>query len=688
MITTAYDGTALSAGYYTTVAGSGRTFRVRFYLNGALLSGGIVSATFYRGACGEEPYAGAVFVPYMDAEVKGVTSSLEGETIEAQIGLLTDRSNDTWEWVKAGTYIVSKPEVSNSTTHFRAVGTLSTIGAGTATITQTAYTDIITEIETATGISIVAQGITVTGSTFETLEGTWRDVLNIVARDLGGFLTEDVDGNWVIGAYCSGSTVSVAANRSQTPPQYDENTYTLNGNTVESGTVDMSMGNPLLDPWDMVQVTDTSGNTHLVPCLQITHTVDGGLSTLISAEVNTAVETTATVLGPVSSTMQYFWVDGDGAHVTDIPKDQFLSSPSGGNVLIDSTGLYVRTGTTDRAKFQSTSAQIGADNATHATVNSTGLHIYDSSGTETANFQSTLAQIGKWAGNHIIIDTSNGLSLYSNGSNLVGRLNASNQVSYLDLYNKNYYVSGRVGGVTIGAYGTNDNTNAQVQLIAYGTGGQVQFHVADTDAIGFTGANLGPNGLHVEGYVETSGEVYVGSKMDPGALIDTSGNEKIKGYLTLATNNKAISFTDTGGNVRSMIYIQGNDYFGLGYGMYQAGVGETRIYGTTLRLYSSNPIITNTQLSSFYKVTDVSKSISGIAAHSYESGISFSMTAQSGYNAVGVIGWSSTNYRIYPFRVEVTSNTNITASLSNATAAASADFTMHFYVLWLKATSG
>lgn len=163
-----------------------------------------------------------------------------------------------------------------------------------------------------------------------------------------------------------------------------------------------------------------------------------------------------------------------------------------------------------------------------------------------------------------------------------------------------------------------------------------------------------------------AGDLTVGGSITSGGKI-TAGGRFVLPY------NTYFAAKDANGNEQGMLNFYGNhEYFG------------NASYPTTLRgseIYLSNPI------QSLFKVTDVSKSVSAIAAHSYQSGISFSMTAQSGYNAVGVVGWFSTNFRIYPFRVEVTSNTNITASLSNATAAASSDFTMHFYVLWLKATS-
>lgn len=208
-----------------------------------------------------------------------------------------------------------------------------------------------------------------------------------------------------------------------------------------------------------------------------------------------------------------------------------------------------------------------------------------------------------------------------------------------------------------------------------------------SEALGITGGGT---------FTETAGGTVTDVMVNGASVVDSdgiamvtdaAGNMNLNGSLYFS-NAKNIYFKDTGGTYRAVLSMSNANNTVLGYGGYYASQGGTNIYGNNVRIFSRNAIQFDQPLAGLFKVTDVSKSVTGIAAHSYQAGISFSMTAQSGYNAVGVVGWSSTNYRIYPFRVEVTSNTNITASLSNATAAASADFTMHFYVLWLKATSG
>lgn len=196
------------------------------------------------------------------------------------------------------------------------------------------------------------------------------------------------------------------------------------------------------------------------------------------------------------------------------------------------------------------------------------------------------------------------------------------------------------------------------------------------------------------GITETSekfraiGDWAVGGDLTVAGDASVVGGITTNGDVSIATNNKAIRLTDTGGTLRSMVYLSSNNYFGLGYGLYDANAGETRIYGDTLRLYSHNAITFNQPLSALYQVTTESGTVPATGAHTYSTNLSASMTAPAGYNAVGIVGWQSSNFRLYPFRCEVASNSSITFGVTNSTATATSNSTtMSFQVLWLKATS-
>lgn len=88
-----------------------------------------------------------------------------------------------------------------------------------------------------------------------------------------------------------------------------------------------------------------------------------------------------------------------------------------------------------------------------------------------------------------------------------------------------------------------------------------------------------------------------------------------------------------------------------------------------------------------YKITTVSVTVGAINAHSNEAGTDRPMTAVTGYHAVGIMGWSTSNFRISPATHYVHSDTAIYAGFKNVSASdVAAGVTVTFRVLWLKAT--
>ena len=89
-----------------------------------------------------------------------------------------------------------------------------------------------------------------------------------------------------------------------------------------------------------------------------------------------------------------------------------------------------------------------------------------------------------------------------------------------------------------------------------------------------------------------------------------------------------------------------------------------------------------------YKITNVSVTVGAINAHRNEAGADRAMTAVTGYHAAGIIGWSSSNFRISPATHYVHSDTAIYAGFKNVSDTdVAAGVTVTFRVLWLKATS-
>lgn len=98
-----------------------------------------------------------------------------------------------------------------------------------------------------------------------------------------------------------------------------------------------------------------------------------------------------------SNTNQYFWFTetgtDTGAHITEIPRDEFLLDPTqgGGNLLARSNGVAVRDGLDELARFEAAGAQIGLDNQQHTEVTSSGFYIVGADASYMAQIVSTTA---------------------------------------------------------------------------------------------------------------------------------------------------------------------------------------------------------------------------------------------------------------------------------------------------------
>lgn len=81
-------------------------------------------------------------------------------------------------------------------------------------------------------------------------------------------------------------------------------------------------------------------------------------------------------------TVQYFWTDADGVHVTQVPQDDYIQDPTsaGINILINSTnGMQVLDGLTVLAMYSVTEI-IGEPDGAHVEVTPSGVSIVSSDG--------------------------------------------------------------------------------------------------------------------------------------------------------------------------------------------------------------------------------------------------------------------------------------------------------------------
>ena len=106
------------------------------------------------------------------------------------------------------------------------------------------------------------------------------------------------------------------------------------------------------------------------------------------------------------------------------------------------------------------------------------------------------------------------------------------------------------------------------------------------------------------------------------------------------------------------------------------------------KIYTSVPSDTAT---AFYKVTTMAVSVAATSAHSSVSSANYTIPTASqvsGYNLVGIVGYTMATFRIVPFNYYVIDNSTINAGFVNTTATATTSaYNCTFRLLWAKATS-
>lgn len=92
----------------------------------------------------------------------------------------------------------------------------------------------------------------------------------------------------------------------------------------------------------------------------------------------------------------------------------------------------------------------------------------------------------------------------------------------------------------------------------------------------------------------------------------------------------------------------------------------------------------------FFKIVEVSFTQATISAHSYASGTSHSVPSASrpsGMTLVGIVGFRSSIYRLYPYTYYVDGAHSFWMGIANATASSSGEATIRVELLYIKATS-
>lgn len=307
------------------------------------------SIKFTGGSEGEDDFSlGSTMSQYIEVTIPGKGLVVEGTEMLLQIGMDV---NGKTEYIPMGYFTAGKPKKADDqitfTAYDRMMNTERTFSMNGTTTNTVAVLKKIAEI---TGVPIVTTGLT--AISMEVPKGySCREVLSYAAQLYGTFavcnrigqieLHTYVDSAYKIGAgrywgnfehndyafnvtrmVCAtgenknGTSISITAgsgtrsislsNPFMTQAVLNKILASFKNFSYMPGTLKM-LGDPRLDPWDILTVADLSGNTYKVPIMKLDWEYDGGLTYSVEAVGLSEEETNADYKGPQTKEMERYY---------------------------------------------------------------------------------------------------------------------------------------------------------------------------------------------------------------------------------------------------------------------------------------------------------------------------------------------------------------------------------------------
>lgn len=307
------------------------------------------SIKFTGGSEGEDDFSlGSTMSQYIEVTIPGKGLVVEGTEMLLQIGMDV---NGKTEYIPMGYFTAGKPQKADDqitfTAYDRMMNTERTFSMNGTTTNTVAVLKKIAEI---TGVPIVTTGLT--AISMKAPKGySCREVLSYAAQLYGAFavcnrigqieLHTYVDSAYKIGAgrywgnfehndyafnvtrmVCAtgenknGTSISITAgsgtrsislsNPFMTQAVLNKILASFKNFSYMPGTLKM-LGDPRLDPWDILTVADLSGNTYKVPIMKLDWEYDGGLTYSVEAVGLSEEETNADYKGPQTKEMERYY---------------------------------------------------------------------------------------------------------------------------------------------------------------------------------------------------------------------------------------------------------------------------------------------------------------------------------------------------------------------------------------------
>lgn len=323
----------------------------RLSVNGTALSGTIRSIKQNGGSNGSQEFSiGSTVSQYVDITIAGTDLLVENKEILVEIGLTV---NGTVEYIPMGLFTAEKPEKDEGETKFTAYDRMVLLEKAffPSVGDRTTTTALLNAISQSTGVPINTSPLGPINMD-KPVGYTCREVLSYIAELYGGFAVCDRTGTiqicfWENTSYTLGPdrywdsfkhndysfqldqiTCVVGEDENREPISYTagsgprrisfSNPFMTQAilNDIWTGHIrDFEympgeirfLGDPRIDPWDMVIVADRNETTYRVPAMSLKHTFDGGFVTEIAAYGKSESEESIDYKGPKTKEMERYY---------------------------------------------------------------------------------------------------------------------------------------------------------------------------------------------------------------------------------------------------------------------------------------------------------------------------------------------------------------------------------------------
>lgn len=337
-----------TAGFGNLVQQDSRTFKCLLTYDKVSITK-VKSIKLTGGSEAEDDFSlGSTMSQYIEVTIPDGNLLIEGKEILLQIGMDV---NGLTEYVPMGYFTVGKPKKADDqitfTAYDRMMNTERTFSMdGTTTNTVAA----LKKIADITGVPVVTSGLT--AISIKVPKGySCREVLSYVAQLYGAFAVcnrrgqielhtyvdsdykvkpnrywgnfEHNDYNFNVSKFVcftgqdkNGKSISISSGSGARSVSFSNPFMTQTAlNNILTAFKDFSympgalkmMGDPRLDPWDVLTVEDLSGNTYNVPVMKLEWEYDGGLTYSVEAVGLSEEETNADYKGPQTKEMERYY---------------------------------------------------------------------------------------------------------------------------------------------------------------------------------------------------------------------------------------------------------------------------------------------------------------------------------------------------------------------------------------------